>query len=120
MDDNSSSGKRTSTRRAVVLVVDDEPYVTRGIQSALFRSPFEILAANSAADALVLMRERTIDVVVSDECMPGTTGIAFLTRVRSEFPATASQTETCCIWRGYPGGRIGGPYVLRPDTCPRA
>jgi DNA-binding NarL/FixJ family response regulator len=72
-----------------VLVVDDEPSVTRGIQLALRRSPFEVAAANSAASAIELLRARRIDVVVSDERMPGMSGTEFLIRVRTEFPETA-------------------------------
>lgn len=72
-----------------VLVVDDEPSVTHGIQLALRRSPFEVVAAHSAASALALLRNRTIAVVVSDECMPGMRGTEFLARVRADFPDVA-------------------------------
>jgi DNA-binding NarL/FixJ family response regulator len=72
-----------------VLVVDDEPSVTRGIQLALRRSTFEVVAANSAASAIELLRARRIDVVVSDERMPGMGGTELLIRVRAEFPAIA-------------------------------
>jgi DNA-binding NarL/FixJ family response regulator len=71
------------------LVVDDEPSVTRGIQLALRRSTFEIVAAHSAASALELLRARRIDVVVTDERMPGMGGTEFLVRVRAEFPGIA-------------------------------
>jgi DNA-binding NarL/FixJ family response regulator len=74
---------------ATVLLVDDEPSVTRGIQLSLHRTKLHILAAHSAASALELLRARTVDVVVSDECMPGMRGTEFLALVRAQFPAVA-------------------------------
>lgn len=84
-----SSDEEDPALPTAVLVVDDEPSVTRGIQLALRRSTFEIVAAHSAASALDLLRARRIDVVVTDERMPGMGGTEFLIRVRAEFPGIA-------------------------------
>jgi len=75
--------------KRTVLVVDDEPEVSQGIALALRRAPFAIMAAHSAASAFEVLRAHLIDVVVSDECMPGMTGTVFLARVHMEFPAVA-------------------------------
>lgn len=72
-----------------VLLVDDEPNVLAGLQRALRKEPYEILSAGSADEALTVLRARTVDVVVSDHDMPGTTGTAFLAKVHAEFPDTA-------------------------------
>jgi DNA-binding NtrC family response regulator len=71
-----------------VLFVDDDPAVLRSIVRALRGSPFEVLAADGAADALAILRERHVDVLVSDIDMPEMTGLQLMKIVRREFPST--------------------------------
>ncbi len=71
-----------------VLLVDDEPNVLTGLRRALRKEPFDLLCATSAQEAFVLLQARSVDVVVSDQDMPGMTGVTFLTRVRQAFPDT--------------------------------
>lgn len=71
-----------------VLLVDDEPNLLQGLRRALRREPYEILVAEGAAAALRLLDARPVDVVVSDEAMPGMSGTEFLGRVRSQYPDT--------------------------------
>jgi DNA-binding NtrC family response regulator len=71
-----------------VLLVDDEPNLLQGLRRALRREPYEILVAEGAAAALRLLEARPVDVVVSDETMPGMSGTEFLGRVRSQYPDT--------------------------------
>jgi DNA-binding NtrC family response regulator len=72
-----------------ILFVDDEPAVTRAIGRVLSSQPgFEILTATSAAEALDVLRTRTIDVLVSDIDMPEMTGLELVRRARRDFPTT--------------------------------
>ena len=71
-----------------VLLVDDEPAVVDGLRVALRREPFATHGATSAAEALALMERVPIDVVLSDEEMPGTAGSELLARVRERHPDT--------------------------------
>ena len=75
--------------KAGVLFVDDEPDVTESIRVALRSEPFTVYTANSAEDGLELLARESIDVVVSDERMPGMSGAGFLTAVRDRFPSTS-------------------------------
>lgn len=81
------------TAKRAVLFVDDEPHVLDGIKRLLRKEPYEILLAHSGAEALTIMAERPIEqpvnVVVSDEKMPGMSGTAFLAKVVEQFPDTA-------------------------------
>lgn len=79
---------RSFVTKTAVLFVDDEPAVTDALRLALRREPFTVHTANSAETGLALLRKESIDVVVSDERMPGVNGAAFLTIVRAEFPNT--------------------------------
>jgi response regulator RpfG family c-di-GMP phosphodiesterase len=71
-----------------ILFVDDEPQILRLIARMLRGSPFTVLSAGSGADALTLMRQRNVDVLVSDIDMPQMSGLDLVKIVRREFPAT--------------------------------
>lgn len=76
-----------ATQRHTLLVVDDEPHVVRSLQD-LLRLDYRVLGATRAADALELMRREAVDVVLSDQRMPDTSGVDFLSRVRELYPDT--------------------------------
>jgi two-component system probable response regulator PhcQ len=73
---------------ATLLLVDDEPNVTDALKRALRREPYEILTATSGPAALELLGRQHVDVVISDEQMPGMSGSVFLSTVRKQFPHT--------------------------------
>jgi two-component system probable response regulator PhcQ len=73
---------------ATILLVDDEPNVTDALKRALRREPFEILTAISGAAAQEILERHPVDVVISDEQMPGMSGSVFLSAVRKQFPQT--------------------------------
>jgi len=69
-----------------VLIVDDEPNVCQALRRAMHREPYEVLSAASAEEALQLLAEREIDVVIADENMPGLKGSMLLARIRNQWP----------------------------------
>ncbi len=71
-----------------VLFVDDEPNVTKALKRALRTEPYDILSAGSADEALEILERESVDVVVSDENMPGMTGSEFLAVVYEKYPDT--------------------------------
>jgi len=75
-------------RHHVVLLVDDEAEILRGLGYALRRRPFAILTATSSTQALRLLETNAVDVVVSDERMPNMPGSEFLGIVRRMYPET--------------------------------
>jgi DNA-binding NtrC family response regulator len=74
--------------RATILLVDDEPNVLDGLRRALRHEPFEFLGATSGAAARELLARRHVDVVISDEQMPGMSGSQLLSIVRRDYPHT--------------------------------
>jgi len=74
--------------RCNVLFVDDEPLVLGSLRDALRKYPFTILTATAGSQALTLLESQPVDVVVSDERMPGMTGSEFLSIVRQKHPHT--------------------------------
>jgi thioredoxin reductase (NADPH) len=82
--------------KPTILAVDDDPAVSRAIVRDLrsrYGSDYRILRATSGDEALTLMKElalkdRPLALVVSDQRMPGMTGIELLGRVRELSPDT--------------------------------
>lgn len=74
-------------RPPVVLFVDDEPRVLTSMR-ALFRKGYQVRTANSATEALAVLADGPVDLIVSDQRMPHMTGVELLARVRREFPET--------------------------------
>lgn len=71
-----------------VLIVDDEPTITNLLKDVFANEPYQIISAASAEEALTILAGEQVDVVISDERMPGMTGTEFLTVVRQKYPDT--------------------------------
>ena len=69
-----------------VLVVDDERNMLLVMQMALEEVGYRVLVAERAEDAINLLRDPDLDVVVSDLKMPGMSGIELVTRSRRDRP----------------------------------
>jgi response regulator RpfG family c-di-GMP phosphodiesterase len=70
-----------------VLFVDDEERILRSLRM-LFRGRCEILTTTSGREAIEWVRQRPVHVVVSDQRMPETSGVAVLRAVAAHSPAT--------------------------------
>ncbi len=70
----------------VLFVDDEEPNLV--VFEAMCGDDFPVLTASSGADGLALMKEHEIGVVLTDQRMPGMTGIELLEKVESEYPDT--------------------------------
>jgi response regulator RpfG family c-di-GMP phosphodiesterase len=83
----SSTGlfTRTPADAPPILLVDDEVAILDGLRRQL-RKKFAVHTANSGAEALELLKDEPVTVVVSDMRMPQMDGATFLSRVRSLHP----------------------------------
>lgn len=70
------------TSRGIVLLVDDEPTITRGYARGLTAAGFTVEVAHNGTEAAARFRERAFDVIISDIAMPGMTGLELLRAVR--------------------------------------
>ena len=73
--------------RPVIMFVDDEPRVLKSMR-AMFRRDYDVLLANSGAEALEILSNNIIDVVVSDQRMPYMTGVDVLSEIKQRSPET--------------------------------
>ncbi len=71
-----------------ILIVDDDPGIRDLLAEVFSREKYIPLATGSAEEALGILSAEKVDVVISDEKMPGMPGSEFLARVRKEHPDT--------------------------------
>src|SRR6266487_2009082 len=72
-----------------ILVIDDDPAVTRLLKRGLFYEGFSVIVAGSGEAGLTLARDYPPDLVVLDIMLPGIDGLEVLRRLRavdSELP----------------------------------
>jgi len=68
-----------------ILVVDDEPQITRVLRTSLNGSGYEVRTADNGDGALAITREWRPDLVITDVSMPYMTGIELTRRLRTDF-----------------------------------
>ena len=73
-------------RRPRLLIVDDEPRILSALRRSLRREGFEIVTADSTAEALRSLEAEPFDLILSDHKMPGMTGLQLLERAAEHSP----------------------------------
>ncbi|MDR2219903.1 MAG: response regulator [Methylobacillus sp.] len=73
--------------KARLLFVDDEERIVNLLRT-IFRATYEVHTATSGQEALQIAASHPFDVIVSDQRMPGMTGIELLAQMRQQHPAT--------------------------------
>ncbi len=69
-----------------ILYVDDEENNLQAFK-ATFRRDYKIHLAISASEAREVLKESEIDIIITDQRMPGETGVEFLESIIPEYPA---------------------------------
>src|SRR5262245_44764182 len=77
----------TPGERARLLFVDDEQRVLNSMR-IMFRRQFDLFLASHGAEALDIVKDKNIDVIVADHRMPRMTGVEVLSKVRAMSPRT--------------------------------
>lgn len=73
-------------KNVVILVVDDEEVLRKAIVFDFKRKGFQVLEASNGNEALETVRNRKVDVVLSDVRMPGGDGIGLLDAIKAIDP----------------------------------
>ncbi|WP_133297390.1 EAL domain-containing response regulator [Motiliproteus coralliicola] len=68
--------------------MDDEVNIIQSFQRLFRKAPFRILTANGGQQALEVLAHEQVDVVVSDQRMPGMTGAELFAVVQQKYPNT--------------------------------
>src|SRR5262249_38019327 len=67
-----------------ILVVDDEPQITRVLRTSLSAQGYDLRVADSAETALEIMKDWTPDLIISDLAMPQMNGLELCRKVRAK------------------------------------
>nr|WP_315188926.1 EAL domain-containing protein [uncultured Albidiferax sp.] len=76
------------SRQRTLLLVDDEENIVSALRRLLRNEGWLVLSATSAEQALQLLARHEVDVILSDQRMPGMTGVELLRRARRLYPDT--------------------------------
>lgn len=74
--------------RFKILLVDDSPNVLKALQRAFRAEGYTMLTAESAQEAMAVLEKEAVDVIISDENMPGISGTELLRLVKERYPDT--------------------------------
>jgi len=77
-----------TTEKTTILILDDEPIVSKRLKPSLEKKGYEVEAFTNSADALKRIREQPFHIVVTDLKMEGVDGMQFLTEVKEKYPQT--------------------------------
>jgi len=78
------SGREMTPRGDKILVVDDDPDVTKFLSNVLGREGYEVVCAGSGEEALEKMQDGGIGLVLLDIAMPAMDGWEVCRKIRSE------------------------------------
>lgn len=80
--------QQPAAQRRTLLLVDDEPNILASLKRLLRRDAYHILTANSGQEGLDVLACNAVDVIVSDQRMPGMLGADFLRKAKLLCPQT--------------------------------
>jgi DNA-binding response OmpR family regulator len=73
----------TSPTHPMVLIVDDDPIVSKTFERVLVMGGFDVVMAHNATDALRMLDQNRPDAIIVDLLMPMVNGLGLLYRIRS-------------------------------------
>ncbi|UUZ51987.1 response regulator [Massilia sp. B-10] len=79
---------RIQKQKRTLLLVDDEPNIVSALKRLLRRDNYQILTAHSGEEGMQVLAANDVDVIVSDQRMPGMIGADFLRAAKGLYPDT--------------------------------
>jgi len=104
-----------------LLLVDDEERFLATTRILLEKRGVETLTATNGSDALALLDEKPIDVVILDVKMPGMDGVEVLRRIKQKHPLVEviMLTGHGSVESAVEGLKLGAfDYVMKPTDIP--
>jgi serine phosphatase RsbU (regulator of sigma subunit) len=83
----NDSPDHKSTKRSTILIVDDDAVVTKSITAFLeLETDYQVLQCHSPLEALQIIKDTPVDLVIADFLMPEMNGLLFLAEVKKLYP----------------------------------
>jgi DNA-binding NtrC family response regulator len=82
----ASTGGVAKIPGRTILVVDDEEHVRTALATLLEREGYTVTAVEGPTQALEILREKPIKLVISDQNMPDMSGLEFFRLIRERHP----------------------------------
>jgi len=83
---------RVPVTPGTLLLVDDEAHVLSSLKRLFRPDGYRILTAHSGAEGLAVLAQQAVDVILSDQRMPGMSGVDFLRQAKQLYPDTVRMT----------------------------
>jgi len=87
VNDNPKNQMKEPQRKNI-LIVDDDRSVTDSLRLILTEAGFQVLTAQTFAEAIAILSDTHFDLVLTDLYLPDATGIEVITHVKNETPET--------------------------------
>ncbi|MCA8979157.1 MAG: response regulator transcription factor [Planctomycetes bacterium] len=106
-----------SASKPVVLVVEDDPAIRRGLTDSLRFAGYQVIETGDGLEAQRILRGTDLELVLLDVALPGRTGFELLTELRDSRPTLPVIMVTA---RGAEEDRVRGlrsgadDYVVKP------
>lgn len=71
-----------------LLLIDDEQNILHSLKRLFRKEPFRVITANSGAEALRVIEQEEVSVILSDQRMPEMTGSELLNQIKQSHPNT--------------------------------
>lgn len=108
----------STPRRYRILLVDDEPNIINALTRVFEEENYEILSAINGQDALTIMGQEKVQLIISDFKMPGMTGAQLLSKIKNVWPETirimlTGHADTAAIMGAINEGAVY-KFILKP------
>jgi len=104
-----------------LLIVDDEEQFLATTKKLLDKRGVNTFVSSNGFDALRLLKERRIDVVILDLKMPGINGVEVLRKIKQNYPdiEVILLTGHASVETAVEGLKLGAfDYLMKPSTIP--
>ena len=101
---------RSTAESIHILVVDDEEFIRDIMQRAIKDAGYTCTIAENTKEALRVLEENNIDVVITDIVMPGASGIQLLGMVKEKYDADIM------VMTGFAEG-LKYEEIIEKDAC---
>ena len=110
----------SNTPKRKILIVDDDHSIRATVAMLLIANGYEAASAENGFDALLQMKSRVPELVISDLNMPQMSGFEFLSVIRRRFPQMLVVAMSGAYQAGdaVPGGVIADAFYAKGTNSP--